>query len=244
MAERASAGLWGEARMAGELAALLRHPVYAGKDLPRGDGRAVVVLPGLFANDFYLEPMHRWLKRIGYRPLRSTLLLNAGCPQRLREQIEDHLHLRTAGDVRPIALIGHSRGGILAWAVAAALQERVSHLVLLGSPAPAVARAIAASSLSGAGMANEAVQRAGARARQILDPDCDVPACGCPFPRDMQRLLHASTRVVSIFSRDDPVVPPAASRVSGGRNFEVRGTHGGLAYNIGAYKVIATSLSE
>jgi hypothetical protein len=31
--------------------------------------------------------MHRWLKRIGYRLQRSSLLVNAGFPQRLCEEI-------------------------------------------------------------------------------------------------------------------------------------------------------------
>ena len=135
-----TAAIQGEARVGRELRALLRDPVYRGEGLPRGDGRLVLVLPGLFANDFYLEPMHRWLKRIGYRPLRSTLLLNAGCPQRLCEDIESHVRERRQAFRRSdaIAIIGHSRGGILGWTIAARMQDDVSALILLGfNPAPA-----------------------------------------------------------------------------------------------------------
>src|SRR6187401_3130329 len=79
-----------EAAALGELAALQLDPCFAGIGLPRGDGRTVLVLPGLFGNDFYLQPMHRWLRRIGYRPTPSTLSVNAGCPERLRNQVESH----------------------------------------------------------------------------------------------------------------------------------------------------------
>src|SRR5437867_11584794 len=53
-----------EARALGELAALQRDPVFRGHGLPRGDGRIVLVLPGLFGNDLYLQPLHLWLRRI------------------------------------------------------------------------------------------------------------------------------------------------------------------------------------
>ena len=127
-----------EAQAIGELAALHRDPVFFGRGVPRGDGRTVVVIPGLFGTDAYLEPLRAWLARIGYAPARSTLTINAGCPDRLRTQVERSLARRLDERPGPLCLIGHSRGGMLAWALATRLQARVSHLVLLGSPAPAV----------------------------------------------------------------------------------------------------------
>jgi len=242
---RPGATLRDEARIARELRDLLRHPVYRGEALPRGNGRLVLVLPGLFANDLYLTPMHRWLRRIGYRPIRSTLLFNAGCPQRLSEQIEEHVRERRESFRRrdPIAIIGHSRGGILGWALAARLQEDVSHLILLGSPAHWVARLIGATPLDAARRAVP-VQRASDRVRQLLDPDCTMPACGCPFPGDLQRPLHHATRIASIYTHEDPIVPPAFCPVPGAHNVEVSGTHSGLAYNIETYQVIAEVLGS
>ena len=69
-----------EAAALAELAALQRDPAYLGVGLPRGDGRLVLVLPGLFGNDFYLQPLHHWLRRLGYRSAHSTLLVNAAAP--------------------------------------------------------------------------------------------------------------------------------------------------------------------
>ena len=140
MANEVRRSLESEAAALGEWASLLTSRVYRGDGLPRGDGRLVVVLPGLFANDFYLQPMRRWLRRLGYTPVRSTLAVNAGCPQRLREKIDDELHAQMERRPGPVALIGHSRGGILARALAADLGSRASHLVLLGSPVGAIER--------------------------------------------------------------------------------------------------------
>lgn len=35
-------------------------------------------IPGLLGNDWYLQALHNWLKRIGYRPLASELRRNTG----------------------------------------------------------------------------------------------------------------------------------------------------------------------
>ena len=56
MPPRQAPGLGGEWRASVEFGRLLTDPVYYGIGVPRGDGRPVVVVPGLFANDLYLEP--------------------------------------------------------------------------------------------------------------------------------------------------------------------------------------------
>src|SRR5260370_42207971 len=55
-------------RPAAEFGRLLEDPVFWGWGVPRGDGHAVLVLPGLFAGDRYLQPLRGWLGRVGYRP--------------------------------------------------------------------------------------------------------------------------------------------------------------------------------
>jgi hypothetical protein len=223
-----------------ELGGLLTSPVYYGSGVPRGDGRLVLVLPGMFGNDIYLLPMHSWLARIGYKPLGSTLTLNVGCPERLRLRINEEVRRASEKHSGRIAIIGHSRGGILARAMAAELGERCSDLVLLGSPVGGLENFAAA---MGRPPAAPRVARAGTRWRRMLDPDCDVPLCGCPFPADFQRPLHPSTEVTSIYSRDDAVVPAFACPVRGATNIEVRGTHVGLVYNSTVYKHIASVLA-
>ena len=232
----------------GELASLQRDPAFFGVGLPRGDGRLVLVVPGLFGNDAYLRPLHSWLFRIGYTPVPSTLLVNAGCPQRLRTEVEAALQRRMGRRPGPVALVGHSRGGVLAWAIASGLGERVSHLALLASPAAATVamfrqgiwRPPAASS----------VAQAGQRALELLDPDCKVPDCGCAYPHDLKQPLSAATKILAVFSRDDPVVAPQACRVPenghGGsvENVEVGGTHSGMVYNRAAYPVLARFLAS
>jgi triacylglycerol lipase len=233
-----------EARAGIELAQLQASPIFYGRGVPRGDGRPVVVLPGLFGNDLYLTPLRSWLRRIGYRPIASSLRINAGCPNRLRQEVERPIDAALERHDGPIALIGHSRGGMLAWAITSRLQDRVSHLALLGSPAPAiVAMFRSRSPLSPHTVARSSVAKAGAQAMKLFDPDCNVPDCGCPYPDDIRRPLHPDTKVLSIISTDDPIVPPRASEIWNGNNVEITGSHSGLAHNRAAYPHLARFLA-
>ena len=202
----------------------------------------MLVIPGLFGNDLYLRPLRSWLSRIGYRPVRSGVSINAGCPDRLRTEIERSLVPQLGHG--PIAIVGHSRGGMLGWAIASRLQEQVSHLALLGSPAPAVVAMMKEDiTRAPSTVARSSVADAGARAVKLLDPDCTVPRCGCPYTDDLRRALHPATQVMAIFTRDDPIVRPNACRVPDGENIEISGTHGGLVYNRAALPHLAEFLA-
>jgi hypothetical protein len=87
------------------------------------------------------------------------------------------------------------------------------------------------------------VAQAGQRALRLFDPECTVPACGCPYTVDLRRYLSSATRVLSIRSQDDHVVPPRATEVPGGENAVVRGTHSGLVYNRAVYPLIGRFLA-
>ncbi len=131
---RARGNMSGEAGALREYWALRADPVYRGTGMPRGDGKAVLVLPGLFANDFYLQPLRTWLGRIGYKPTVSTIAINAGCSRRLIERVEAGLERQLKSTEGPVAIIGHSRGGMLGKAIASRLGDRCAHFIALGSP--------------------------------------------------------------------------------------------------------------
>ena len=243
--------LAGEADALREYWALRTDPVYRGQGVPRGDGKAVLVLPGMFGNDFYLQPLRSWLRRIGYRPTVSTIAINAGCSRRLIEQVEVGLARQLASTEGPVAIIGHSRGGMLGKAIASRLGERCTHFIALGSPVGRILKsgkegmiALARdNSDANDQVAAPSVVEAGRRAMKFFDPDCDSPFCDCAYVQDLLAPFPAGTRTFTVYSSEDQVVAPAACAMDGATNIEVTGTHSGLVCNKAVYPHIATALA-
>jgi triacylglycerol lipase len=229
-----------------DLARLLADPVFRGRDVPRGDGRLVVVIPGLFGNDLYLEPLRYWLRHIGYSPISSSLWVNAGCLRRLQEQVLAQIIRRAKGKTNPIALIGHSRGGVLARAIAGHLRGQISHLVMLGSPIGAFRQAVESGEIysSSAGQLRTMIVQASRFALRVLDPNCRFPNCACEFLQNVARPLDASTSLLSIHSRDDEVAPADTIEPSEGERREVGGGHASLVYNAAVYRLLGDFLAQ
>ena len=59
-----------------EFAALARDPVFRGRGIPHGDGRAVLLIPGFLSGDWSMLIMSNWLQRIGYTPHMSGINFN------------------------------------------------------------------------------------------------------------------------------------------------------------------------
>src|SRR5919108_3743887 len=226
-----------------ELARLMSHPVFYGAGVPRGDGRLVLVLPGLFQNDWYLQPLHFWLANIGYRPVASTVWM-AGCGERLAQRAEEALERRLRWEDRPVALIGHSGGGIVARALASRLPTPPSHLILLGCPAAVFTSQRWASTSSAPAGVPRVLAEISTRVRDMLDPECGAPDCRCPFFEALRTKPNNDTRVTSIYTPDDPIVPTGSCRITGAVNVAVSGTHSGLAFNPDVYRLIGEELAS
>jgi triacylglycerol lipase len=133
-----AAGLAGDAvrawRPVAEFWALLQDPVYWGWGVPRGDRHSVVLLPGLFAGDRSLEPLRRWLWRVGYRPVRSGLDRNSGWSEELVDEIGGLVQREFERSGRRVTIIGQSMGGLLGRSVAIRRPHTTRHVIALGSP--------------------------------------------------------------------------------------------------------------
>ena len=247
----AETSILSESRSMLEYWQLQADPIYRGIGVAEGDGKLVLVLPGLFANDFYLQPMRTWLSRIGYKPQLSTLPINAGCPKRLAESVESTFLPKLDKHDGDIAIIGHSRGGMLGKAIASRLGGRVSHFIALGSPLGGMLR-MGQSGIDAmahnvrnitAGLASKQVVDAGRAIMQLIDPNCDSPTCGCVYMQDLMMPFNEKTKLTSIYSTTDPIVPAVASNLPGARNIEIVGTHSGLVFNRLVYPHIAQALA-
>jgi pimeloyl-ACP methyl ester carboxylesterase len=214
--------------------------VFRGVGLPRGDGRAVMLMPGLGGGDLTLLVMAVWLHRLGYRPRLCGFVANVNCSETAMERVERQLELLYERDGRRVALIGHSRGGLYSRALACRRPELVSHGIALG----AGLRQMLAISYPTLVLVDR-VRRRLLTTGRARSPRCMTAECDCAFTRDMARPFpQERVRLASIYSKGDGVVRWQASIVPYGECIEVAGSHVGLIFNRTAYAAIATALAQ
>ena len=122
-----------ETRWTLELGRMLADPVWHGVGVPRGDGRPVLLMPGFLAGDQTLVVIAAWLRRLGYRPRLCGFVANTGCSDRTLDRVERRVETLWRAYGRRVALIGHSRGGHFARALAARRPDRISHAISMGA---------------------------------------------------------------------------------------------------------------
>lgn len=196
---------------------------------PRGDGRPVLVLPGLVNSDRSNFAMRAFLRRIGYRPFGWRLGRNLGVravgqeAERLIARVEA-IHAETGAKV---TLVGISLGGIMARLVARRRPDLVEGIVTISAPfaGPATATNVwrAFEWLTGEKISDPAVL---ARQRKAGEP-LAVPA-------------------TAIWSRSDGLVNGLICRDEqhGGGAMEVRSSHIFVQFNPRVLRALAQALVD
>ncbi|HUJ95944.1 MAG TPA: hypothetical protein VLW84_11810 [Terriglobales bacterium] len=209
--------------------------------MPRGDDSGVVIIPGFLGTDLYLTELHQWLGRIGYRPYFSGIGINADCPNLL---IQRHVNatIKTALNEtgRKVHLIGHSLGGVIARSIAGARPKDIASVITLASPIRGT-------------VANRSVIHAAEAVRlRILQehgdgvlPHCYTGRCTCNFIDSLRREVPDSMLETAIYTRHDGIVDwRYCVTKKSGSDFEVPGTHIGMAFNPSAYTIVAERLAQ
>lgn len=124
---------WAEARALGEFAAFYAARPFLGT-LPRGDGHAVMTLPGFMATNNSTVPMRGLLTQLGYEAHGWDSGRNVRVNEELIEKLELQLDRLFTDTGRPVSLVGWSLGGVLARELAKLSPEKVRLVVSLGSP--------------------------------------------------------------------------------------------------------------
>ena len=237
----ANVSIWKEALFAADIFLLHSSPVYYGLGVPRGDGSAVILVPGFLGTDAYLSQLHTWLSRIGYRPYYSGIGMNAECPnilikQRLNACIEKALFETE----RKIHLLGHSLGGIIARSAAGQRPDDVASVITLASPfrGTVVHRTV----LRAADTVRKRILKE--RGATVL-ATCYTGRCTCNFLDSLRRSVPESVFETAIYTRNDGIVDWRYCLTGNlESDFEVPGTHIGLSFNSSAYTIIANRLAE
>lgn len=198
--------------------------------LPRGDGHAVVLFPGLASDKNAIGPLKRFCKSLGYNAHDWGRGFNTGPkgnPDAWLDELAGDVLALTAARGDGISLVGWSLGGIYAREVAKRLTRRVRQVVTIGTP------------FAGSGSETNA-----GLVYRVLNGS--TPAIGVAMSRNLR--IAPAVPTTSIYSRSDGVVAWQACIQSGGgaltENIEVAGSHLGLGWNAEVFSVLADRLSQ
>ena len=176
----------------------------------KGDGRQLLLLPGLLASEHRMEPMRAILESAGFRAHGWGMGRNFGPRADTLEQIDRRVDQirRNSGD--PVTLIGWSLGGLFAREYAKFARAKVGGVVTMGTP------------FSGDPRANHAW-----RIYQLVS---GFPVDRPPFT--CRREEKPSVPTAALWSRRDGVIMPECARGRAGERdhaIEVDCTHMGFA---------------
>ena len=233
--------MWRETRIGLEAARLLRSPVWRGDGMQPGDGRPVLLIPGFLAGDRTLATMSKWLRANGYWTRRAGIRANVGCSQDACVRIEERLEALADRTGQPVAIIGQSRGGVLARVIASRRPDLVSGIVTLGAPTvgmlrvhPFVLLHVGLVGALGTG-----------RVPGLLRMSCWRGACCEAFRIDLVGTFPAGVRYVAVYSRSDGIVDwRACLDAAADEHVEVDASHCGMALSRNAYEEVARALSS
>ena len=141
---------------------------------------------------------------------------------------------------RPAVMIGQSRGGGLARALARRRPELVDGLVTLGSPQvdPLAVHPFVRLQL-------QAVSRLGSLGvPRLFKRSCLEGECCASFWEDAATPLDDGVRFVSIYSKSDGIVDWRACLDPQAEQVEVRSSHCGMAVNAGVFRAVAAALGD
>ncbi|HWK35844.1 esterase/lipase family protein [Sphingomonas sp.] len=128
--------MWGEWPRGAVNAARLAGARRRLRAAPAGDGRPVLVLPGLFNSDRSNFAMRGFLNRLGYRahPWRLGRNLGARTIGLEGERLFARVEAIVADAGQPVTLIGISLGGIMARLIAHRRPDLVREVITVSSP--------------------------------------------------------------------------------------------------------------
>lgn len=197
------------------------------KEGPRGDGRPVLLIPGLVIGDRALIPMRRYLTRLGYQAETWGLGRNLGARTVGSENERLHARIEALAAARgPVTLIGVSLGGLMARLAAHRLgPELVRQVISIASPYAAGPRATNVW-----------------RAFQLFTGErIDDPGLTARLA-ELARPLPVPTS--AIWSASDGLVQGLACHDPHARSVRLRGSHLGVHFRASVLRAVAAELAR
>ena len=232
--------LWRESRFGLELADLLRSPVFRGHGVPDGGGRAVMLIPGFLAGDGSLATMTHWLRANGYHTRRAGIRANVGCSEEACARLEARVEGFADATGQKVSIVGQSRGGVFARALAVRRPDLVEGIVTLGSPTVSQLR-IHPLVLAQVGMVS-ALGTLG-KVPGLFTLRCLRGDCCEDFRGALTGAFPHGIGYVAMYSRSDGVVDWHSCLDEAAQLVEVESSHCGMAVSAQVYREVGFALA-
>ena len=223
-----------ELRSYGRLVRLVGRPVAQ----PAVGALPVVFVPGFISGDVSLGYLARNVRRAGLRTFPSRIGANLGCTDDMVERLLRRLSAVADAEGRPVAVVGHSRGGMIVNLAARRRPDLVAGIVTLSAPVTgtlAVAPHVRAQL--------ELLFRLNRRGwRSVIAEECVSGACADAVVAAFGQPFPAGVAYTSVYSRSDAIIDwrtcldPAAELV------EVDASHTGMATDPVVQRVVLDRL--
>jgi pimeloyl-ACP methyl ester carboxylesterase len=230
--------LWRESRFGLELAELRRSPVFRGHGVPDGDGRAVMLIPGFLAGDGSLATMTHWLRQNGYHTRRAGIRANVGCSEAACARLEARLEGFAEAVGQKVSIVGQSRGGTFARALAVRRPDLVEGIVTLGSPTVSQLR-IHPLVLAQVGLVSALGT---ARIPGMFRLSCLRGDCCLQFRDSITGAFPGEVGYVAMYSRSDGVVDWRSCLDEAAQLVEVGASHCGMSVSAQVYREVGFAL--
>jgi triacylglycerol lipase len=231
--------IWREGRVPIEAASLLRSAVYRGANLDDAGGQPVLLIPGFLAGDDSLATMTRWLRRGNHRTKRAGMRANIGCSEGAMQALEARVAEIADRSGRKVAIVGQSRGGLLARVLAVRHPELVSGIVTLGSPHTdcLAVHPLVRAQIVGVGLLGTL------GVPGLFKASCRFGSCCTVFTRELTAPFPGDVGFVSVYSKRDGIVRWEACLDPAAEQVEVDASHCGMAVHDATYGAVAAALA-
>lgn len=215
-----------ESRIGFELTRFMLSMPRLRRELPRGSGQPLIIVPGFGTTDAATAPLRHLLSGLGYASHGWKLGRNLGMRRNVRDALNAQLQaVYAAGG--PVTLVGWSLGGVFVREMARHQAQCVRRVITLGSPInrdPDANNMLPLVRLANGGRA----------------PKTDLDG----FAR---RILPPSVPCTAVYTKRDGIVAWRAcleDPADNTENVEVGGSHFGLPFNPQVARIIAERLAR
>ena len=215
-----------------------RRPPYAGRAVLQ-DVDPVVLVPGFMAGDASLSALTRALREQGHRTYRSHIRANVGCTLQAADQLEARIESVVARRGRPVRIVGHSLGGMLARGLAVRRPDLISGIVTLGSPmlAPGAHHVALTRSLEAL------VRLSRARVPGLMALECVAGDCARTSFDESRLPIPREVSFTAVYSRRDGIVDWRACVDPLATAVEVRSSHLGMVVDPAAIRAVCGAVA-